>query len=165
MIATIANNAVEIEKRQKTLEIRQQAIEEKTEKVLDVFTAPVDTAWHKAIINQFKKICHDNHLNYSSVNPQEKLLSEVLLTMKTLLSQYHRISSFHHLVIDVSDTEFSENILKSNSQSKGQPEEKPVDYCLECEKPLYEGDTVFCFNRSEYYCEDCIEECRNIMKK
>ncbi len=66
MIATIANNAVEIEKRQKTLEIRQQAIEEKTEKVLDVFTAPVDTAWHKAIINQFKKICHDNHLNYGT---------------------------------------------------------------------------------------------------
>ncbi len=48
---------------------------------------------------------------------------------------------------------------------KGQPEEKPVDYCLECGKPLYKGDTIFCFNDNEYYCEDCIEECRTIMKR
>lgn len=48
---------------------------------------------------------------------------------------------------------------------KCQPEEKPVDYCLECEKPLYKGDSVFNFNDNEYYCEDCIEECRTIMKE
>lgn len=56
MIATIANNAVEIEKRQKTLEIRQQAIEERTEKVLDVFTTPSDVTWHESIVAQLRYI-------------------------------------------------------------------------------------------------------------
>lgn len=64
IIAAMANNAVELEKRQKTLEIRQQAIEERTEKVLDVFTMPTDITWHETIISQFKKICYENNLNY-----------------------------------------------------------------------------------------------------
>ncbi|MDE5854510.1 MAG: ORF6N domain-containing protein [Ruminococcus sp.] len=85
MIATIANNAVEIEKRQKTLEIRQQDIEERTEKVLDVFTTSTDTAWHKAIMNQFKKICYDNNLNYHTTlgNLYRQLENEVSCSLSS----------------------------------------------------------------------------------
>lgn len=45
-----------------------------------------------------------------------------------------------------------------------QSEEKPAEYCLECGKPLYEDDTVFCFNDDDYYCENCIEECRTTVQ-
>lgn len=44
MINLISRNAIENEKRLKSLEIKQQAIEERTEKVLDVFTTPTNTA-------------------------------------------------------------------------------------------------------------------------
>ncbi len=64
MINLISRNAIENEKRLKSLEIRQQTIEKQTERILDIFTAMSDTAWHENIIGQFKKICHDNNLNY-----------------------------------------------------------------------------------------------------
>lgn len=66
MIAEIANNAVETERRLKSIEVKQQAIEERTDKLLDVFTMPTNITWHEAITNQFKKICYNNNLNYQT---------------------------------------------------------------------------------------------------
>lgn len=45
------------------------------------------------------------------------------------------------------------------------PEEKPVEHCLDCGGPIYEGDTVFIYNDRDYYCEECIEKGRTIMKR
>lgn len=67
LLAKIALSNVEKEKRIKALEVKQQAIEERTEKVLDVFTMPNNITWHEAITSQFKKICYKNNLNYQVV--------------------------------------------------------------------------------------------------
>lgn len=67
LILEMAKSNVETEKRIKTLEVKQQAIEERTEKVLDVFTMPNNITWHEAITSQFKKICYKNNLNYQVV--------------------------------------------------------------------------------------------------
>lgn len=67
LILEMAKSNVATEKRINALEVKQQAIEERTEKVLDVFTMPTNITWHEAITSQFKKICYKNNLNYQVV--------------------------------------------------------------------------------------------------
>ncbi|MDE5853837.1 MAG: Rha family transcriptional regulator, partial [Ruminococcus sp.] len=85
LIFEMAKSNLETEKRINALESKQKAIEERTEKVLDVFTMPTDTAWHKAIMNQFKKICYDNNLNYHTTlgNLYRQLENEVSCSLSS----------------------------------------------------------------------------------
>lgn len=67
LIFEMAKSNLETEKRINALEVKQQAIEERTEKVLDVFSMPTNITWHEAITSEFKKICYKNNLNYQVV--------------------------------------------------------------------------------------------------
>ena len=64
LIFEMAKSNLETEKRINALESKQKAIEERTEKVLDVFTTPSDVTWHESIVAQHRKICMENSLNY-----------------------------------------------------------------------------------------------------
>lgn len=64
IIFEIAKSNLEAERRMKEIEVKQQAIEDRTEKVLDVFSKPTEVSWHDGIISDFKRICYNNNLSY-----------------------------------------------------------------------------------------------------